>query len=226
MRKRYKSASAIRHDNPFDELVTYEYQQEWLNTSLENRLTQYVGENAELEEKYRAKCQKLFQREDFKQVVKPVLITYFKRCIISPAKTEISYWSLTCLTKAFDNTNHISLSRVNLNWLEVLTVWVDDNEEIVFSFHLTKSCLAGVDRKSVDIQSLCVSDHYYIPGGRDQFCISVRGLEDAQRLLNDDRVLVAIRTFNLQMMRKGRTTYGRYHCMDLAKLVLTSDSSR
>ena len=87
---------------------------------------------------------------------------------------------------------------------------------------LTKSHL-----KSLKLKSLSIYDHFYQRGGPDQFSIKVAGVEeDALKFLNDDRIIMAIKTFNLRQMQKGATVYGKYHCIDLAKLILTENSSR
>jgi hypothetical protein len=40
-------------------------------------------------------------------------------------------------------------------------------------------------------------------------------------LVEDDKVVGAIRTFNLRQMQKGPTIYRRYHCLDFAEAVLS-----
>ncbi len=84
-----------------------------------------------------------------------------------------------------------------------------------------KSGLPPAHLRSLKLTSLRTSDQYYETGGPDQFCIQVYGAEDAMSLLEDDKVVWAIRTFNLRQMQKGPTIYRRYHCLDFAEVVLS-----
>ncbi|MBK1670026.1 hypothetical protein CKO28_18490 [Rhodovibrio sodomensis] len=60
---------------------------------------------------------------------------------------------------------------------------------------------------------------YDVLGG-DQIGFLVFGLEEAQRLLEDPRVIGAARRANIAMMRKRACFYARYHCPQLADDIL------
>jgi hypothetical protein len=47
--------------------------------------------------------------------------------------------------------------------------------------------------------------------------IEVKGVNDAIKLLSNDKVVAAIKTFNLRQMQKGATVYSKYHCLDLTR---------
>jgi hypothetical protein len=111
--------------------------------------------------KYEKRFKSLKKREDYHKIAKPFLIEYFKKCIIKPEITEISFWGLTALNKVYTDTNNIALCRINLFWCEVLTIWIDDDKEIVFDFHLTKSILNKKYIGRLKIISLKIFDHYY-----------------------------------------------------------------
>ena len=138
----------------------------------------------------------------------------------------MSFWSLTCLTKAFTDTSRIALCRLSFFWCEVLTIWLDNDKKVIYTFHLTKSLLTKSYLKVLKVNSLIIDDHFYQRGGPDQFLIEVQGIGDALKLLQDENVVLAIKTFNLRQMQKGATVYGRYHCIDLAKLILTENIIR
>lgn len=218
--------SVPKGDTDLDLIIPYDQQQNWISSNFENKLNEHLIEQPELQEKYFKKFQRLLKRNDFHQSAKPFLIEYFKKCVLQPAKTELSFWSLTCLTKAFSNTNHIALCRLNFFWCEVLTLWVDDDKNINYTFHLTKSLLTKSYLKSLKIKTLFIDDHFYKRGGPDQFLIEVQGIDDALKILQDENIVLAIKTFNLRQMQKGATVYNRYHCIDLANLILTENSSR
>lgn len=217
--------SIPKGETDLDLIVPVEQQQLWLNSNFENKLNEHCIQQPDLQEKYFRRFHLLTKRDDFNNSAKPFLIEYFKKCVLKPAKTELSFWALTCLTKAFTDLNNIAISRLNFFWCEVLTIWLDDNDEVNYSFHLTKSLLTKSYLKTLKIKSLTISDHFYPRGGPDQFSIGVVGLEDALKLLQHENVVYAIKTFNLRQMQKGATVYGRYHCIDLAKLILMQNGS-
>ena len=217
--------SIPKGETDLDLIIPKEEQLLWLNSNYENQLNEHILDQPDLQEKYSKKFQRLIKREDFIKSGKPFLIEYFKKCVLQSAKTELSFWSLTCLNKAFTDTNNIALCRLNFFWCEVLTIWVDDDNIVCYTFHLTKSLLTKSHLKSIKIKSLIIYDHFYQRGGPDQFSIEVKGLEDALTLLNDNAVIAAIKTFNLRQMQKGATVYGKYHCIDLAKLILTEKTA-
>lgn len=218
--------SIPKGDTDLDLIIPYDQQQIWLTSNYENKLIEHCIDQPDLQEKYYKKFQRLIKRKDFNDFIKPFLIQYFKKCVLQPAKTELSFWSLTCLTKAFLDLPNVALCRLNLFWCEVLTIWLDDNKDVNYTFHLTKSLLTKAYLNNLKLKSLIIDDHFYKRGGPDQFMIEVRGLEDALSLLQDENVVLAIKTFNLRQMQKGATVYNRYHCIDLAKLILTENSSR
>jgi hypothetical protein len=209
-------------ERDIDLIVSKEEQENWLNSWNDNFLIEHIINQPEQQEKYSKKFNSLLKLKEF-EIAKPFLIEYFKKCVLEPAKTELSFWCLTCLTKAFSDTNHIALCRLNFFWCEVLTIWIDDYKNCNFTFHLTKSILTKIYLKELKIKSLFIDDHFYQRGGPDQFLIEVTGIEDAMKLLADKNVISAIKTFNLRQMQKGATIYSKYHCIDLAKLILTAE---
>ena len=217
--------SIPKGDTDLDLIISPSEQQLWLQSNHNNELTEYWLNEPNLQVKYSRKFQKLLKRKDFIDSAKPFLIEYFKKCVLQPSKTELSFWSLTCLTKAFIDSDLVALCRLNLFWCEVLTIWIDDDKSIHYTFHLTKSLLpkSYLLRKILKIKSLSISNHFYQRGGPDQFSVEVTGIQDALKLLDNDKIVMAIKTFNLRQMQKGATIYGKYHCVDLAKLILTND---
>lgn len=215
--------SLPKSETDLDLIIPYNQQQFWLTSNYENKLKEHRIDQPNLQEKYYKKYQRLIKRKEFNESISPFLMEYFKKCVLQPEKTELSFWSLTCLTKAFLDTNHIALCRLNLFWCEVLTLWLDDDNKVNYTFHLTKSLLTKSYLKSLKIKSLIIDDHFYKSGGPDQFLIEVQGIGNALKLLQDENVVLAIKTFNLRLMQKGATVFGRYHCIDLAKEILTKN---
>jgi hypothetical protein len=212
--------SIPKGDLDLDLVIKKDDQEHWLSSTGDSQLGKHIINNLVLQEKYRKKFLRLKEMEEFNQFCLPFLRVYFSKCVLQPAKTELSFWCITCLTKAFTDLNLIALCRVNFHWCETLTIWLDAAGKIRYTFHLTKSLLTKTRLRSLKVKSLTIDDHYYPKGGPDQFSLEVVGLDDAKMLLEDDGVCQSIKTFNLRQMQKGATVYGKYHCVDLAKIIL------
>ena len=66
-----------------------------------------------------------------------------------------------------------------------------------------------------------LSDSAYTAVGLDQLTLHIQGLATLQDILNDPAILAAARLLNLHLMRKRINLYARYHCFDLADLLVT-----
>lgn len=146
--------SIPKGDTDLDLIIPLDDQQTWLQSSQINELIEHKIIEPDLQEKYSRKFNTLIKRQDFIDSAKPFLVEYFKKCVLRPAKTELSFWSLTCLNKAFIDTNNVALCRINFFWCEALTIWVNDDNDVCYTFHLTKSILTKSYLKSLKIESL------------------------------------------------------------------------
>jgi hypothetical protein len=70
--------------------------------------------------------------------------------------------------------------------------------------------------------SLEETENVLEPGGQDQMQLKVTGLDEVERFLQQEPVARAIREFNMRLMKKGASVYGRYHCLDLADVILAT----
>lgn len=229
-------------ESDLDLIISKKEQEDFIKTTIEYKLQPPIIHYPDIQRKYTKKFNRLLKHKDFNGSILPFLKLYLSKCIIQPEKTELSFWSLTCLTKAFLDADNIALCRINLFWCEVLCIWINDNGDVMYTFHLTKTLLPKSYLKSIKIsyfkkqltgiipifntdnkiKTLIYNDHYYIRGGPDQFTIEVNGVNDAIKLLSNDKVVAAIKTFNLRQMQKGATVYSKYHCLDLTRYLLTN----
>jgi hypothetical protein len=143
-----------------------------------------------------------------------LLGTYIDAAIPFPRRTELTFWSASCLPSG----NPGIYSRVNLNMQEVFTLFEQDGELRV-SFHLASSPFEEQfgprwQRRLADRHSEVVL-HGYKPGGGDQFQLVVTPRR-ARRLLEDPLAVKAMSLFNLRLMRKAPCYYATSHCIDLA----------
>jgi hypothetical protein len=81
-----------------------------------------------------------------------------------------------------------------------------------------------IDKIDERFPSITQTDMWYKPGGEDQINFYIRA-EEAKNFFMDPDILLAIRQLNMRLMQRGACIYGRYHCMDLADLLLDSGAS-
>lgn len=148
---------------------------------------------------------------------------YVRRGIPAPVRSEIAFWACSCLPN-YHNKQVTIYSRLNIFWQEVFTAYFENNQ-LWFSLHLALSVLEYEFGTSlVGLASehpfVSVDSHTYARGGPDQINLIAKGSITLQRLLEDERIVRAVRLFNLRLMKKGPCTFSRYHCMDLADRLL------
>ncbi|MBA2527293.1 MAG: hypothetical protein H0V18_16160 [Pyrinomonadaceae bacterium] len=211
--------SIPRGESDFDLVMPPEEQERWLGD------LGYADESGErlidpeLRRRFRGHFQRFLGLPRAEEAL-DVLRTYVKVGIPAIRRGEVSFWACSCLP-----TKDV-YSRVNLYWQEVFTVSTSLND-LRFSFHLARSPLVKAfgSNESPLLKrhpTLRYIDHRYGPGGQDQTNYEVRGAKAAKELLADEDVLRGIRLFNLRLMQKGPSNFGRYHCMDLADRLLAT----
>lgn len=163
--------------------------------------------------KYAKKFAALQRSSSFFKVI-PFLKKYIEKTIICPNKTERSFWALSCLP--FSANNLKILLRLNIYKQEVLTVG-EDERSIYYSFHLTDStfnCLSENDVKQRyfnEFPTFSINNHFYKSGGADQINIMLQDGNEAISILDDPYFVLAIKTLNYRLMKKGATYFNRYH---------------
>jgi len=204
-------------ESDLDLIIPPEEQKKWCSNL---NFTDYSGtrvSNPELRRKYHGRYQQ-FAEKPFAQEVITFLREYVQTCIPAPLRTEVSFWSCSCLPGNQKKGIEI-LVRINIYWQEVLTIFVQDST-LKFSFHMAKThWLTG--KKMQWRYSAQRYDHQYTPGGQNQLNYEVDQTKNAQAFIRDKTALRAIRKFNLNhLMKKGACTFGRYHCLDLADQIV------
>ena len=198
----------------FYDLVKKDEQDKWISEINHNNFTGERIENIELREKYIPNFEK-FSRYLYSDKIIAFLKAYIFACIPFPIRTELSYWSLSCLPSSKAKI----LCRINIFWQEVLTIF-EENQKLYFSFHMRKSEIPdNLLRKFID-NGIELFEHKYKPGGDNQFNLVVNTANKAMEVLNENEIQKSIRKFNLNLMRKGNCQYSRYHCFALADKVI------
>lgn len=210
--------SIPRGESDFDLIMPVEKQEQWLKEVSYVDLSGSRVVNPELRRKYSRRFQR-FTTMPFANEVINVLRQYVHAGIPVPLRSELSFWGCSCLP-SYSYPDETVYSRINLRWQEVLTA-SEYKDEILFSFHLALSPLEEAFGESLSplmkkFPSLEATDHFYEPGGQDQINLIIEGAESAELFMQQKEIVLAIRLFNLRLMKKGACTYSQYHCMDLA----------
>ncbi|MDQ5826571.1 MAG: GIY-YIG nuclease family protein [Chloroflexota bacterium] len=216
--------SIPKGESDFDLIMPLDDQDRWVAGH------DYVGPQGariiepELRRKYQGKFLQLTQMPYAERAITG-LRQYVGVGIPAALQSEVSFWSCSCLPN--HPNRHIAIySRINLFWQEVFTAGLEGNQ-LWFSIHLALSVLEqefgpSLFELTCDHPSVSVDHHAYAPGGPDQTRLVAFGSSALQRLLEDERIIRAIRLFNLRLMKKGPCAFSRYHCMDLADRLLAT----
>ena len=205
-------------ESDFDLVMSVKEQEKWLkNLDIVGDKYKRRIVDEDLRRKYRRRFALFIKEEHADQAIK-LLRSYVQLCIPAARRGEVSFWAVSCLPKQY------VYARINIYWQEVLTIVISE-DELWLSFHLAKSQFENYSVKKwaklfETYPSLDVDDkHKYKPGGSDQVRMMI-ATEDFNGFIQDPRVLPAIRLFNLRLMKKGASNWGKNHCLDLAdKLV-------
>ncbi len=209
-------ASIPKGESDFDLVMPPEEQARWLEdlSYVDNEGDRLI--NPALRRRYHDRFQSLLDMP-YANVALDVLKTYARVGIPALRRGEVSFWACSCLPKR--NT----YSRINIYWQETLTAFTHKNE-LWFSLHVADSPFVRMTDQALKRlferhPAAVTIDHQYKPGGPDQVNLKIPA-EAAEAFIKEPEVLSAIRLFNLRLMQKGPCTYGRYHCMDLADVLL------
>lgn len=198
-------------------------QRDWIDGRIDLRDADTREQSMELRFKYLARFQKLLLRPQA-QEVREILKVYGRDCIPIPRQTERHYWSVSCLPSTSDKP----LVRVNASWMELFTLYGDgEGIRARFLVHLSDFTTdhslseSNVDRAFLEHCVTAAEDvGHFFPRGQDIFGIKVRGAASIHKFLAEQRVLRAIRRFNLTHMNRGRNAYQASHSYSVADYML------
>jgi hypothetical protein len=218
--------TSIPHgESDFDLIMPPEEQELWLND------LKFVGDknakriiDEDLRRKYRRRFDSFIKKEYACQVIE-LLQDYVRFCIPAARREEVSFWAVSCLPQP------TVYARINIYWQEVLTAFISEGS-LWFSLHMARNCspIETLPNKSWNkfmkkYPSLGFFDHQYQPGGPDQIKVEIAASE-LQEFIQNPEVLPAIRLFNLRLMQKGPSNWGKNHCLDLADHLLEKASTQ
>jgi len=207
-------ASETTNSGVLIQQITEKEQEKWLRQVNYNSYEGIRLEDEKQKLKYEKKYLCLSRSKYFEDTIR-FLKSYIDIGIPFPIKTEKKYWIVSCLPSGATGV----LVRLSINWQEVLTIFKEE-ETIGVSIHMANPNLnRNLIKKFKELGVQC-SEHRYVPGGEDQINLYVYSFDNALKFINIEEVILSIRKFNLNLMRKGICTYSRYHCLQIVDYIL------
>jgi hypothetical protein len=193
-------------ETDFDFVMSFEDQQRWLQDLDYIDLQGERIVDMELRRRYTRKFVRFTQLPKSEDAI-AMMRKYVMNCIPAVKRSEVSFWSCSCLPGKNDQL----YGRINVGWQVVFDVYVIANH-LYCRWYMPRQLARRV------YNPLRLRFQYHVvnsslkAGGLDQVVFETPDLEDIQ----NKRLLLAVREFNLGLMRKSATPFGRYHCLDLA----------
>ena len=163
-----------------------------------------------------------FRKEPVFEQVAGLLRTYVRTCVPAARRTELSFWSVTCLPST-NRSHHPRWAAVNIGEMEMLVLgWLPAEREPWAFVNVSRNALdmCAHDRLA-GAGAMCELREYRAASGD---CLAVatgaNTFSAMDLILSDPDVVRAARRLSLQVMRKRPNWYAKYHCFDLADCVL------
>lgn len=214
----------IAGETDLDVLLTPHEQEMWLSDPKQFWDEPRENDDRNQRIRYFKNFQK-FQTHPLASKVSEILFQYILECVPAFARTERSFWSVSCLPGTGKN-RFPRLCCVNINAMETFVVGYQLKEPNLLwvLINIAKSEFYNTYKTNRAFKKLYPTaeiNQYrmYRAGGQDQLQIIVEG-QELFNLVQDNAITNAARHLNLRLMRKGATPYSPYHCFDLVDLVI------
>ncbi len=218
--------SNVIGDTDLDLIISPTEQESWLKNNIDISNDKYDLYST-IEEKYKVKYRRNFEKlrqVDNYPMLKEILNLYIRMCILAYKKTELSFWSLSCMP----STNSGTYPRyfcMNVNAMEVFVLGYERKTKKPFAFFVMTSHFFEnnevFDRLYKKYKSLEAERSEYRAAGADQVRFHFSNLNELKDiLLTEPQIISSIKELTLRLMHKGGTIYSPFHCFDLAKDVL------
>ncbi|MFC4160403.1 GIY-YIG nuclease family protein [Chitinimonas lacunae] len=217
-----------------DSIIPRAEQDEWLKDPISFVKQRPQGEKITLPDSLQIRFAKSFQKFRKHQLapkILPLAKRYIEYCLPFPRKTEHSFWAVSCMPSTNRNTFPRLLS-VNVGVMEIFVAgWMKHNPTRLWAF-LT---IAGdvLEDSGISIYQLkktypFLNKSYrgYRDAGQYQVTLSVEGDDKLEILLDNPTVLKAAATLALRVMRKHATIYSKFHCSQLADVLLAEEGAK
>lgn len=215
--------SNVIGNTDLDLIISSAEQNEWLenNEPISNEsFDLYPNIALKYKIKYRHNFEIFKQLNNYPELLK-LLNLYITKCLPAFKKTEMSFWSLSCMP----STNSGTWPRffcLNVNAMEVFVLGCEKKTKTPFCF-LVITHRFNKDKKTIDelyrkYKNLEFYESSYRAAGADQIRLNFTDLRELENiLLTENEIVKSIKEMNLRLMRKGGTIYSPFHCFDLVK---------
>lgn len=206
--------SVVKGERDLDLVVAPQEQQQWLDRTSIPELAGRQVDDPDLRRRYRRRFEQFVELPHAEEALF-LLGAYIASVIPFPRRTELSFWSVSCMP---GNGRHGLYARVNLNMQEVLTVQAD-HLGLAAHFHLARSpfesYFGGAWQEILEEDDWVVDLHGYKPDGHDQFWMKDNDPESAKELIVWRVPSDAMSKLNMNLMRRGPNYYSSSHSLDL-----------
>lgn len=215
----------------FDLVMSPDSQEKWLSDLGYNDLDGQRVVDDHLRSLYKRKYEQFIQLPCAEEMI-AIAKQYVQTSIPTPNRSQISFWNCTCLPYPSKGL----YLRINVGWQTVFDLIM--SEGIIYSkWYLTRLLTEQAFGLTLEIvnremDGVVTLDDYpgmeviimksdLIKGGLDQVFVSVEGVDNAHKLLDDRYMLSAVRLFNVGLVQKSPCPWGKNHCLDLADRLLS-----
>jgi hypothetical protein len=212
-------------ESDLDDVLDPAEQQTWLESpshfNSESRLPLDPEQTHRL--RYHSHFQRLAGDPAFAQVL-ALLKTYVGTCIPVARRTELSFWSVSCLPTT-NHAHHPRWAAVNIGEMEMFVLgWLPKQKEPWAFVNVSRQALGTAVLKRLEQYGVAYETEqrgYRAAGGDDQTLSTSADTFTAMALaLGDPDVARAARRLSLEVMRKRPNWYAKFHCFDLADCLL------
>lgn len=221
-------ATNVVGETDLDMVVSPEEQDKWLGAAgkfnkadKSESIVLPVAQQERFAEAYRK-----YQTQPLNTATSQLLKTYLVNCVPAPKRTEYSFWVVSCCPSTNKNT-WPRLVCVSAGVMELLVMGYHKNDPkelwgfvTVASDVLSKTFKndKAIQKEFPDVE-LVRRD--YRDAGQHQLSLHAHDLATMKALLANNAVLEAAAVLALRVMRKRATIYSKFHCKQLANLVLS-----
>lgn len=217
--------SNIMGETDLDLIISPEQQQVWIEKNgefPEDDFDLFSIIDIKHKIKYKQNFEKLKRLENY-STIKEILNIYIKQMLPAYKKTELSFWSLSCLP----STNKSTYPRyfcLNVNAMEVFVSGYNKINNEPYCFVNTSKNLfneGDLETFTKKYKSLKIYETNYRAAGKDQICFEFSEVTEFMNALQSEtKIIESTKELNLRLMRKGGTIYSPYHCFNLVNDVL------
>lgn len=160
--------------------------------------------------------------------IRRALRRYVLHCVPLPRGFEWSHWVVSAVPRTGQTAQWRRLCAVSINQMETLVIgrFTDETGTRLRScVNVSQSVLLSRDESGQAFlarmsEAVDLSERDYRASQGDSISVIADGFEPLMDVLEDEQTVKAARRLNLQLLRRGETSYHSSHCFPLADVAL------